>query len=164
MTIDIIDLTHPDYSKLNKVQLAMVRASQAKKDKILEKAQKEKDEIFRMLLANGTARSTMLTAEQKAIDKQAESDVDVIREDLKYQLAYEGWQWEGDENGVYRYPENPNYNLTPSQRFLVVREYYMSITDDPNARFLAYQKDTLAQSYLGEFYVTLYDLLRSYCK
>lgn len=163
MTIDIVDLTDPKYSNLNVVQLAMVRSAQAKKDKILKKAETEKGEIFRMLIANGTARSTLLTAEQSRIDAQAELDVEVIREDLKYQLAYEGWQWEGNEDGVYRYPQNPNYNLSPSQRFLVVREYYMSVTDDPEARVKAYEKDTLAQSYLGEFYVTLYELLRSYC-
>ena len=50
-----------------------------------------------------------------------------------------------------------------SQRFLVVRNYYMTITDDPDARLQAYAMDTLAQSYLGEFYATLYDLLASYC-
>ena len=58
---------------------------------------------------------------------------------------------------------NPNYNLTPSQRFLVVRNYYMQSTEDPDARLAAYAQDTLARQYLGEFYVTLYDLLAAYC-
>ena len=85
------------------------------------------------------------------------------KEDLLYQLAYEALGSEGDENGPYRYPENPNYNLSPSQRFLVVRNYYMQATDDPDARLQAYAMDTLARQYLGEYYTTLYDLLASYC-
>ena len=28
---------------------------------------------------------------------------------------------------LYRYPENPNYSLSNSQRFLVVRQYYMGV-------------------------------------
>ena len=164
MTIDIIDLTAPEYDSLNPVQLAMVRSAQGKKDAILAKAETNKEELFRRMIANGTARSTALSNAQDEIAAKAESDVEVVKADLLYQLAYESWNWEGDENGPYRYPENPNYNLSPSQRFLEVLNYYMSVTSDPNARLAAYSKDTLAKSYLGEFYVTLYDLLASYCK
>lgn len=163
MTIDIVDLTQSQYSNLNAVQLAMVRSAQAKKDKILEKAEQEKSEIFRMLIVNGTARSSLLTSEQGRIDAEATKQVETIKADLDYQLAYEGWQWEGNNSGPYRYPQNPNYNLSPSQRFLEVRNYYMSVTEDPNARLQAYAGDTLARSYLGEYYGTLYDLLASYC-
>ncbi len=53
--------------------------------------------------------------------------------------------------------------MSYSERFLVVRQYYMDVTSDPNARLKAFGADTLARSYLGEFYQTLYDLLRSYC-
>ena len=35
--------------------------------------------------------------------------------------------------------------------------------EDPDARLQAYAMDTLARSYLGEFYQTLYYLLASYC-
>ena len=36
MTIDIVDLTSPDYANLSPVQLSMVRAAQAKKDKLVK--------------------------------------------------------------------------------------------------------------------------------
>ncbi len=163
MTIDIIDLTDPQYSQLNAVQLSMVRAAQGKKDKILAGAQTEKDQLFRKMAANGIASSSAYSYAVQEIDEKAQSDVDVIKQDLLYQIAYENWQWEGNESGPYRYPQNPNYNLTPSQRFLEVRTYYMSVTSDPDARLRAFAGDTLAKSYLGEFYVTLYDLLASYC-
>ena len=42
MTIDIIDLTDPEYNDLSAVQLAMVRVAQTKKNEILAQAQEEK--------------------------------------------------------------------------------------------------------------------------
>ncbi len=163
MTIDIVDLTDPEYSDLNAVQMAMVRTAQVKKNEILAKADEEKAEICRRLVANNFARSYVQVMANARITTAANAQIQALKEDLDYQLAYEALESEGNENGPYRYPENPNYNLMPSQRFLVVREYYMSVTDDPDARLQAYTVDTLARSYLGEYYITLYDLLASYC-
>lgn len=163
MTIDIVDLTDPNYSDLSPVQLAMVRAAQAKKDKILAEAEEEKERYFYMMLANNVVRSSALEAKKKAIDNEAAAEIERVKSDLDYQLAYEALASEGNENGPYRYPENPNYNLSYSQRFLVVRQYYMEVTSDPDARLQAYSMDTLAREYLGEYYQTLYELLASYC-
>ncbi len=163
MTIDIIDLTDPKYTDLSPVQLSMVRTAQAKKNKLLAAAKEEKDEMFQILISNHFARSTSYDMYCKQVDSKAETEIEVVREDLVLQLAYESLGSEGDENGPYRYPQNPNYNLSYSERFLVVRNYYMEATDDPAARLQAYSMDTLARSYLGEFYQTLYDLLASYC-
>lgn len=163
MVIDIIDLTDENYKNLSSVQLAMVRAAQAKKDKIVSDAEAEKGELFRMLLSNNAARSSLLGCGRAEIDASAEKEIEAVRSDLLHQLAYEGIGSEGNEYGPYRYPENPNYNLSYSQRFLVVRNYYMGATDDPSARLQAYAIDSLAREYLGEFYQTLYELLASYC-
>lgn len=163
MTIDIVDLTQDQFKNLSAVQLAMVRAAQSKKDKILADAEEEKGELLFMMLSNNAARSTALRDQRNAIDVAAEQEIETVRSDLMYQLAYEGIGQEGNEYGPYRYPENPNYNLAYAQRFLVVRNYYMSSTHDPNARLQAYAMDSLARAYLGEYYQTLYELLASYC-
>ena len=163
MTIDIIDLGDPQYADLSPVQLSMVRVAQGKKDAILAKANDAVRQLIYLLTANDIARSTMRERERARIEAQAEADVETVREDLLHQLAYESLGSEGNEFGPYRYPENPNYNLTYSQRFLIVRNYYMEITSDPDARLQAYAGDTLARAYLGEFYQTLYELLASYC-
>ena len=163
MTIDIIDLTEPNYKSLSPVQLAMVREAQVKKNKLVAEAEEKKSNLVNLLILNGWYRSSTRVQQTAEIDAQLEIDVDLVRENLKYQLAYEALASEGNENGPYRYPENPNYNLGYSQRFLVVRQYYMNVTDDPEARLKAYAMDTLAKQYLGEYYNTLYDLLRSYC-
>lgn len=162
MTIDIIDLSDPQYEDLNPVQLSMVRAAQARKDEIVAKADASLDKLFYRLLKNDNARSSVYERESSRIRAEMDAAVEAVREDLRYQLSYEALGSEGNELGPYRYPENPNYNLSYSQRFLVVREYYMRTVSEPNARFQACSMDTLAQSYLGEFYPTLLDLLASY--
>ena len=162
MIIDIIDLSDEQFSDLNAVQMAMVRAAQTEKNEILAAAAKEKGDLMKELLTNGTARSTYFEARSEAIDEEAEAKVEVVKDDLLYQIAYDLDAGDGNEHGPYRYPENPNYNLSASQRFLVVRTYYMEITSDAEARLEAYAMDTLARTYLGEYYATLYDLLASY--
>lgn len=162
MTIDIIDLTDPDYEDLSSVQLAMVRAAQVKKNEILARAEEEKAQLQNQLVINNFARSSIFEYTEDRIDDEAAEQVEVVKDDLLYQLAYEALGSEGNDVGPYRYPENPNYNLSASQRFLVVRSYYMEITSDAEARLEAYAMDTLARSYLGEYYATLYDLLASY--
>ena len=162
MTIDIVDLTDPEYSDLNAVQVAMVREAQEKKNEILAEAQREKEEYRSMLVANNTARNTFFALTSARVDAEAQAKIAAVKDDLDFQLAYEALGSEGNESGPYRYPENPNYNLTPSQRFLVVRNYYMQSTDDADARLAAFTADTLARAYLGEFYTKLYDLLEMY--
>lgn len=163
MTIDIVDLTDPEYSDLNAVQVAMVREAQQKKNEILARAAERKAEYLSMLVANDMARNSFYALTEARVDAEAQAEIAAVKEDLDFQLAYEALGSEGDENGPYRYPENPNYNLVPSQRFLVVRNYYMQLTDEPEARLAAYSADTLARAYLGEFYITLYDMLAAYC-
>lgn len=163
MTIDIIDLTDPEYSNLSPVQLAMVRAAQSRKDAVTLRTEEQSEEMFEVMLSHRFERSTELAQYKKYLRAQADAEIERIREDLLMQLAYEALGSEGNENGPYRYPENPNYNLSYSQRFLVVRNYYMEVTSDPAARLQAFSMDSLARTYLGEYYPTLYDLLASYC-
>lgn len=164
MEIDIIDLTSDEYKDLNAVQLSMVRAAQVRKNNILKKAAQRKAETIRRLTDKNMVRSSIYTAEQTRIDAEADEEIELLTNDLYSQLAYEKLQSTGNESGVYAYPANPNYYLSYSERFLVVRNYYMNRTSDANARLAAYGADTLAREYLGEYYQTLYDLLASYCK
>ena len=146
MTIDIVDLTDEKYADLNAVQMAMVRAAQVKKNEIVAEADEEKASIQRQLVANNFARSYVQVMANARINTAQYKAIEALKEELDYQLAYESLGSEGNEQGPYRYPENPNYNLTPSQRFLVVREYYMSVTDDPDARLQAYTVDFVART------------------
>ena len=115
MIIDIIDLTDEEYSDLSAVQMAMVREAQEKKNKILAETEQQKEEYLSMLVSNNTAHNTFYALTKARLDADAEEQIAAVKDDLDYQLAYEALGSEGDENGPYRYPENPNYNLTPSQ-------------------------------------------------
>jgi len=163
MTIDIIDLTQEPYQNLNATQMAMVRAAQAEKDEITASAAQEKEKLFLTLLEHNVVRNSVLPEQERAIDAEAERKIAVVREDLLYRLVYDIKIDSGNELGQYSYPDNPNFDLSPSQRFIVVRNYYMGLTSDPNSRLSAYAADTFARTYLGDYYSTLYDLLASYC-
>ena len=163
MEIDIVDLTAEEYQNLNAVQISMVRVAQAKKNALLKAAEEKKKAVLRKLVFNRFEYSTLYPAETERIDAEAQEEIRVLQDDLKHQLAYEQLLQTGNENGLYSYPENPNYYLPYNERFLIVRNYYMNRTSDPNARLAAFQGDTLAREYLGEYYATLHDLLASYC-
>lgn len=162
MTIDIIDLNDPAYKDLSALQLAMVRAAQAKKDQLVAQGEQEKRRVFYQTLSHNFVRTVTRKYEEERIAAEIDRKVEAVREDLLHQLAYESLGSEGNEYGPYRYPENPNYSLTPAQRFLVVRNYYMEVTSDAQTRLSMYSMDSLARTYLGEFYQTLYELLASY--
>ena len=164
MQIDIIDLTEPCYSELSPVQLALVRAAQVKKNKLVSAAEERRRKFKNKLVSNHFSHSLVYKLQQSAFDEELEEEVDILREELLYELAYKTTGSEGNELGPYSYPDNPDYSLTSSQRFIVVRQYYMDLTSDPEARLKAYAGDSLARTYLGDFYQTLYDMLQSYCK
>ena len=164
MTIDIIDLNDPEYSDLSAIQFAMVRAAQAEKDTVVGEYAGKLEDLFYHFVGRNTARSSALLRETAELEAERDAAVEAIRSELLYQLSAEEIGSMGNEYGPYRYPENPNYNLSFSQRFLVVREYYMKVTGDAKARHEAYRIDTLARTYLGEYYETLYDLLATYVK
>ncbi len=164
MVIDIIDPNDEQFKDLDSLQYAMIRAAQAQKNEILAKTAEAKGTLFRGMLSRNAVRSTAYLDACARMDAAAEAQIDVVRDDLLHQLAYSSLFSGGNEMGPYSYPENPNYNLTFSQRFLIVRDYYMHVTTDPKARLDAYAMDTLARVYLGEYYQTLYELLASYIK
>ncbi len=161
MVIDIIEIDNETFQKLTSLQLALIVEAQAKKDEILSSANEKKQKQLQVFLTNNVARSSIVQDYNAKIDLEAERQIQAIREELIYELAFENRFQDGNEMGPYSYPDNPNFNLTPSERFLVVREYYMKISG-AQKRFQAFQQDEFAKTYLGEYYQTLYDLLRSY--
>lgn len=161
MNIDIIDIDSETYENLSSLQLSLIVEAQTKKDNILAAADAKKQKQFHAFLKNNTARSSIVKDYNAKIDTEAERQIQAVREELIYVIAFENRFQDGNEFGKYSYPDNPNMNLTPSERFLVVREYYMKISG-AQKRFELFQQDEFAVTYLGEFYRTLYDLLRSY--
>lgn len=162
MTIDIVDLTDPAYQGLNATQLSSVREAQAKKNELTRKYRESVKSLFYHFVGNNTAHSSALDRELQALGERLTEEVDALREELLEEISREIIDPDGNEYGPYSYPENPNYSLNYSQRFLVVRSYYMKAESNAYARLEAYKIDSLARTYLGDYYQTLYDLLASY--
>jgi hypothetical protein len=56
-----------------------------------------------------------------------------------------------------------DYSLSYNERYVIVRDYYMSI-DDANERLTLYSADEVAKAYLNQYYSTLFNLFYSYSK
>ena len=56
-----------------------------------------------------------------------------------------------------------DYSLTYSERYVIVRDYYLSI-EDPDERMTLYAADGVAKNYLSSYYKTLYNVLSTYSR
>ncbi len=163
MIIDIVSIPSDKYSNLSHKNMAKLRAAQVKKNAVVAEAQKKINSMFDRMSARHFVQSTAYELYVKDVNAQVDQAIADIIDELDFQLAEDSDNGKGNQYGPYRYPENPNYDLSDSERFLAVENYYMSATKDPNARLQAYSMDALAREYLGQYYQTLYDLLASYC-
>lgn len=159
MEIDIIDLSLPEYQDLTREQREMVRLAQIEKEALLAADEAEKRKLFYQLLERRTARGTLQRFEAERIGKETEEKIEELRQNLIQQmyLIAENTDEEGKDN--YRYPNKLNMELPPSQRLMVVENYYLNKESDPATRLAIYTMDTVAKSYLGDLYETLYEIL-----
>lgn len=162
MEIDVVDLTLPEYENLNAMQLAVIRDAQVRKNAETAKLEAARLKYRQKLIGNNTAHSSMYDSEGQRLTEEYNAKVEAIVGELKYTLAYDELMQGGNLQGPYSYPSNPNYYLTPPDRFLAVRTYYMLTYPDATVRLTVYDKDTLAQHYLGEFYPTLREIFAKY--
>ncbi len=162
MVLDILQDLGLTESELSASALSFVRDAQEKKNELTAKLAEDKQNVYYDLLAKGMLRSSMLEDRCAELQSAYEADVAAVVDDLQFQIDFLGADAEaGEGDEEYAYPYNPDYSLDAAERYYVVYNYYMSMTD-ANVRFALFQADTVAPSYLGEFYATLYDRLRSY--
>lgn len=162
MSYDILEGTDVEEENLSKAALSFVREAQSKKDSLAKALEKDKETLFYTLTKNGMARSSVYADGCAALDAEYAAAVAKVKDDLSFQIDFlGGGAAAGDEE--YCYPYNPDYSLDYAGRYYAVYNYYMSMTD-AKVRFALFQADTLAQSYLGDFYATLYEKLRIYAE
>lgn len=160
MQIDIIDLTQLEFKDLSKEQFSLVVEAQLKKNAVERELAAEKRELYYRCLERNTERSSVRIYEEARLDAAAEKEIGELRDKLIQDIYFiaEGVEVEGSTEN-YSYPDNPNYGLPLSQRYLVVRTYYLNKESDAAARLKMYEMDTVAKTYLGEYYETLYEYL-----
>lgn len=165
MQIDIIDLTQIEFKDLSKDQFSLVVEAQIKKNGILRELAAEKRKLYFRCLERNTVRSNVRIYEGERLDAAAEKEIGELRDKLVQDIycIAEGAESEGSTEN-FSYPDNPNYGLPMSQRYLVVRTYYLNKESDAAARLQMYAMDTVAKTYLGDYYETLYEYFAQLAK
>lgn len=161
MTFDIIEITEAELKKLDTVKLKLLRTAQQRKDELYHKLQEEIGEQKRLIISNGMENSSLLAQITAALTEEYEYQVEIIREQMLFSMSL-GEPTLGQEmgptgnNGTNGYIVN--YELSYMERYIEVRDYYLTI-EDPNERVQILRQDQVARQYLGSYYNTLFNYL-----
>ncbi|MBQ7880158.1 MAG: hypothetical protein IJ317_05865 [Clostridia bacterium] len=159
MVIDIITYTDAQYAALTAEQLLEVKSAQLKKNTLDRKLQDDLETEKHRLVKNGIFDSGIWELYKAKRQAAHDAEVEALRESLLFflQFAAKPEQTESSDS-----PYEIDYSLTMQERYTLVRDYYMSAYDDPDERLAAFLEDSVATAYLGEWYSTLYNYLKSY--
>lgn len=160
MKFDVVKVTDEELKNFTAVQMQLLRTAQKSKNELVHKMEKGLALFKKLFYTDDMKESSLL--EQKKAELQAEFD---------YQLAIIVEQYTyGMELSEPIIPENPDaskvgyivdYTLPYTERYNIVREYYLSIAD-PAERMNLYSNDEVAKDYLSSYYRTLFNVLYSY--
>ncbi|MBE5751766.1 MAG: hypothetical protein IJA89_02605 [Clostridia bacterium] len=155
MVIDIISYTEAQYAALNEELLLEVKSAQLKKNTLDRKLQEDLETEKHRLVKNGIFDSKIWKIYKDKRQAAHDAEVETLRESLLFFLQYAAKAEQESST-----PYTVDYSLTMQERYNVVKDYYMSAYDQPNARLNAFLKDSVATAYLGEWYSTLYNYLK----
>lgn len=166
MTFDIIDITEEEAEALTTVQLKLLRTAQQKKNELEYKLGVQLSEYKTLILTNGTHNSSLYAEYEKEARAEYDRQVEILREQLVFNMSL-GEPTSDGETGDPP-PEDTgyvvDYNLTYLERYIHVRDYYLSIPD-PNERIALYTADEVALKYLGRtYYNYLFDYLMQFTR
>lgn len=162
MVFDIIEITEEELKTMSAVQMQLLRSAQKEKNDLLLKKDRDLALFKKLVYTDDMKESSLL--EQKAAELEAEYErkVAAIIEQFQYAM-------EMTEPFI---PENPDadkvgyivdYTLPYTDRYVIVREYYLSIPD-VHERMALYNADEIAKDYLSSYYRSLYNVLYTYTK
>lgn len=160
MTFDIVDITEAEIKSMETVRLKLLRTAQQKKDELYHKLQNEIAEQRRLIYSNGMRDSSLLADVTASLTAEYEYQVEIIREQLLFNMSL-GEPTTGGEtggNGNDNTAYLVDYELSYMERYIGVRDYYLSI-ENPNERIALLREDQVARKYLGSYYNTLFNYL-----
>ena len=155
MKFDIIDLTEEEIQKLPVAKMKLLRAAQEKKDELKRKAEQDFKKFREKVLGGGMKNSTLLEDKKAALDEEVNHKCAVLADNLIYNMGVNSLNGVG---GNYGPGYLVDYSLSYSDRYIIVRAYYLAITDREE-RMRRYGADEVAKDYLGEYYTPLYNVL-----
>lgn len=166
MTYDIINLTETEIKALTVVQTKMLRTAQQKKDELYYKAEKELESYRAIVFTSGMKNSNLIEMKERELQDDLDFQTARLADNLIYNMSLnEPTTGEdlggdgGDESAGYIV----DYTLTYNERYVIVRDYYLAISD-PDERMALYAEDEVAKQYLASYYSTLYNVLATYSK
>ena len=161
MTFDIIEITEEEVSGLEVVRLKLLRTAQQKKNELSHKLERELAEQKRLLYSNGMENSTLYEQISAEMTAEYEYQVEILKEQLLFNMSL-GEPTNGGETGGSGGDTNTgyvvDYELSYMERYIEVRDYYLSI-EDPSERVALLREDEVARKYLGTYYNTLFNYL-----
>ena len=164
MQFDIINIEPEELEKLTVVQMKMLRTAQQKKDELYYKAEKDMKMFRSIVLTSGMKNSTLIKDKRKEVQEELDYQVAILADNLIYNMSLneptdDGGNGDADESAGYIV----DYSLSYNERYVIVRDYYLSISD-PTERMALYSIDETAKKYLSSYYSTLYNVLYTYSK
>ena len=163
MEFDIISLSAEEVQALTTVQLKLLRTAQQKKNALEHEMQQEL-EVYRCLCyTNNVFRSSLYEDKKAELEQEYEYQVEILREQLIFNMSLNEPTHDGEtgDDGGDDTAYIVDYELSYLERYIIVRDYYMSI-EDPAERMALYTADEVAKQYLGSYYSTLYNYLGTY--
>lgn len=162
MTFDIIELKEGELEGFSTIQVQLLRTAQKKKNELRHKLESDLELFKKLILGNGTVNSTLYEQKREELENEFEYQVAILREQLLYSLDVNEPYPDGDEDQeMVGYIVD--YTLSYTDRYAIVREYYLAI-DDPALRMKLYTDDEVAKRYLGSYYSVLYNVLYNYSR
>ncbi|MGN1373309.1 MAG: hypothetical protein ACI4VK_04605 [Candidatus Coproplasma sp.] len=160
MIFDIVDITEDEVDQLTTVQKKLLRTAQQKKDEMVRKRDEQLFELKIMCNSNNMQTSSVYEQSAKKIQDDYQTELDILVEQLQFNMSLRE-PTNGDETGDSGLDNTAyvvDYELSYLERYIVVRDYYLTI-EDPNERIALLQQDTVAIEYLGTYYNVLFDYL-----
>ncbi len=166
MTFDIIEITDEEVENLSVVQLKLLRTAQQKKDALEHKLKDQLREYRLTFATSGRKMSTLYDAMEFDLYQEFNYQVEILREQLVFSMSLreptaddetgDKGELGGEDVGYV-----VDYRLSYLERYVAVRDYYLSI-ENADERLALYAKDQVARKYLDTYYTHLFDYLYSF--
>lgn len=161
MEFDIIELTPEELSNFTSVQMQLLRSAQKNKNTLRENMDRDLRLFKSLLLTDDVFNSSLYAQKRVELEREFDFKTESIAEQLRYNLSLSEPYDPDDNDDEAGYIVD--YTLSYNERYRIVRDYYLSITD-PAERMALYSADDTARKYLGSYYASLYNVLYSYSK
>jgi len=160
MKFDVVEVTDEELATFTAVQMQLLRTAQKSKDELVHKMEKELALFKKLVYTDDMKESSLLAQKQAELQAEYEYQLAIIVEQYQYGMELsEPFIPENPEAGKVGYMVD--YSLPYTDRYNIVKEYYLSISD-PTERMNLYTNDEVAKDYLSSYYKTLYNVLYSY--